>query len=165
MTETPSSTVISTKLERIAKLAKERPGIALTTLAHHIDIEWLREAYRRTRKGGAAGIDGQSAEQYAEHAAPGATIVPRTGLRSVEFDSPAGTMLAISSARGQATRVRGAGGDARLRAHMLMLPLRKSVLRRWTLMHTGRPERAIALASASTASTRLGSSSTMPTPP
>jgi hypothetical protein len=48
MTETPSSTVISTKLERIAKLAKERPGIALTTLAHHIDIEWLREAYRRT---------------------------------------------------------------------------------------------------------------------
>ena len=58
--------VVSTKLERIAKLAKEKPGVALTTLAHHIDVEWLREAYRRTRKDGAKGVDGQSAEQYAE---------------------------------------------------------------------------------------------------
>jgi hypothetical protein len=29
------------------------PQAALTTLAHHIDIEWLREAYRHTRKDGA----------------------------------------------------------------------------------------------------------------
>jgi group II intron reverse transcriptase/maturase len=43
------------------------PGAALTTLAHHIDVEWLREAYRRTRKDGATGVDRQSAEQYAEH--------------------------------------------------------------------------------------------------
>jgi len=48
--ETQSSTIISTKLDRIAKLAKEKPGVALTALAHHIDIDWLREAYRRTRK-------------------------------------------------------------------------------------------------------------------
>lgn len=47
-------------------LARERPDVALTTLAHHIDIDWLREAYRRTRKDGARGIDGQSAEQYAQ---------------------------------------------------------------------------------------------------
>ena len=40
--------------------------MALTTLAHHIDIEWLHEAYRRTRKDGATGIDGQSATEYAE---------------------------------------------------------------------------------------------------
>jgi group II intron reverse transcriptase/maturase len=66
MTETPSSIDISTKLERIAKQAKEMPGVALSTLAHHIDVAWLREAYRRTRKGGATGIDGQTAEQYAE---------------------------------------------------------------------------------------------------
>ena len=63
--ETPSSTIISTKLDRIAKLAKERPGVALTTLAHHIDTDWLREAYRRTRKDGATGVDGQTAEAYA----------------------------------------------------------------------------------------------------
>ncbi len=41
--------------------------MALTTLAHHIDIDWLREAYRRTRKDGATGVDGQSADEYAEH--------------------------------------------------------------------------------------------------
>jgi RNA-directed DNA polymerase len=67
MKETPSSQPISTKLERIATLAKQMPGVALTTLAHHIDVDWLREAYRRTRKDGATGVDGQSAQQYAEH--------------------------------------------------------------------------------------------------
>jgi group II intron reverse transcriptase/maturase len=65
MNETQGSNAISTRLERIAKLAKAAPNVPLTTLAHHIDVEWLREAYRRTRKDGARGIDGQSAEQYA----------------------------------------------------------------------------------------------------
>jgi RNA-directed DNA polymerase len=64
MPETPSSTSISTKQNRIAKLAREAPEMALTTLSHYIDIEWLREAHRRTRKDGAPGVDGQSAEQY-----------------------------------------------------------------------------------------------------
>ena len=67
MTETSNSQDISTKLERIAKLAREIRGATLKTLAHHIDVEWLREAYRRTRKDGASGVDGVSAEQYAEH--------------------------------------------------------------------------------------------------
>jgi RNA-directed DNA polymerase len=67
MTETLDSQDISTKLERIAKLAKEIRGARLKTLAHHIDVNWLREAYRRTRKDGAPGTDGVSAEQYAEH--------------------------------------------------------------------------------------------------
>jgi RNA-directed DNA polymerase len=62
-TSTPAS--ISTKLERIARLAKQMPGAPLRTLAHHIDIEWLREAYRRTRKDGAVGVDGQTATDYA----------------------------------------------------------------------------------------------------
>jgi group II intron reverse transcriptase/maturase len=66
MTETQSSQDISTKLERIAKLAREKPGVRLLTLAHHIDVNWIREAYRRTRKDGARGVDGQSAAQYAE---------------------------------------------------------------------------------------------------
>jgi group II intron reverse transcriptase/maturase len=63
MGETSSSQTVSTKLERIANLAKQVPA-PLTTLAHHIDIEWLREAHRRTRKDGARGVDGQSAEEY-----------------------------------------------------------------------------------------------------
>jgi group II intron reverse transcriptase/maturase len=41
-------------------------GKALTTLAHYIDAEWMREAHRRTRKDGARGVDGQSADQYKE---------------------------------------------------------------------------------------------------
>jgi RNA-directed DNA polymerase len=65
MAETQSSTTVSTKLERIAKLAREKPGVALTSLSHHIDKDWLREAYRRTRQDGATGVDGQSAEEYA----------------------------------------------------------------------------------------------------
>lgn len=66
MAETPSLPSISTKLERIAKLAKQMPTMQLSTLAHHIDLEWMREAYRRTRKSGATGVDGQTAEQYAQ---------------------------------------------------------------------------------------------------
>jgi len=41
------------------------PEVALQTLAHHIDMEFLREAYRRTRKDGAVGVDRQTAEEYA----------------------------------------------------------------------------------------------------
>jgi RNA-directed DNA polymerase len=56
---------VSTKRQRIAELAKQAPKMVFTSLSHHIDIEWLHEAYRRTRKDGAPGVDGQSAEQYA----------------------------------------------------------------------------------------------------
>src|SRR6266516_3738264 len=65
MPETSGSTTICTRLERIAKLAREAPEMAFTTLAHHIDIDWLKEAYRRTRKDGATGVDGQTAQEYA----------------------------------------------------------------------------------------------------
>jgi len=39
----------------------------MTSLSYHMDLEWLREAYRRTRKDGAVGIDGQTAGEYAEN--------------------------------------------------------------------------------------------------
>jgi len=64
MGETQSSPTVCTKLERIASLAKEKPGVALTTLAHHIDVDWMREAFRRTRKDGARGVDGQGAREF-----------------------------------------------------------------------------------------------------
>jgi group II intron reverse transcriptase/maturase len=38
--------------------------MGFTSLAHLMDIDWLQEAYRRTRKDGAAGVDGMTAEQY-----------------------------------------------------------------------------------------------------
>jgi RNA-directed DNA polymerase len=62
-----SPETVSTKQRQIAELAKRLPDVALTTLAHHIDIEWLKEAHRRTRKDGATGVDGQTAEEYAKN--------------------------------------------------------------------------------------------------
>jgi retron-type reverse transcriptase len=47
-------------------LAREAPQRVLTALAHHIDVAFLREAFRRTRKDGAPGMDGQTAARYAE---------------------------------------------------------------------------------------------------
>jgi RNA-directed DNA polymerase len=65
MPGTPSPDPISTRRQRIAELARQSLQVAFTTLAHHIDIDWLKEAYRRTRKDGAVGVDGQTAEAYA----------------------------------------------------------------------------------------------------
>jgi RNA-directed DNA polymerase len=64
MMRTLSREIISTRQEKLAKLAQIEPRLELTTLAHHIDEVWLREAYRRTRKDGAAGVDGVTAAQY-----------------------------------------------------------------------------------------------------
>ena len=60
-------TTVSTRQQRIAALAKQSPQMGFTSLAHHIDLLWLLEAYQRTRKYGAPGVDGQSAAVYAEH--------------------------------------------------------------------------------------------------
>jgi RNA-directed DNA polymerase len=64
-TSTPET--VSTKLVRIAELARRMPSAALRTLAHHIDIEWLKEAHARVRKDGALGVDGQTADEYAKN--------------------------------------------------------------------------------------------------
>ncbi|WP_434418463.1 group II intron reverse transcriptase/maturase [Nannocystis pusilla] len=64
MSGTPKPNNISTKQDRIAKLAQQMPGTALRTLGHHIEGEWLREAHRRTRKDAAPGVDGVTAEAY-----------------------------------------------------------------------------------------------------
>jgi group II intron reverse transcriptase/maturase len=38
--------------------------MGFTSLAYLMDIDWLREAWHRTRKGGATGVDGQTAAEY-----------------------------------------------------------------------------------------------------
>lgn len=58
-------TSVSTKLERIAELAGQTPRMVMHSLACHIDLEWMRQAHARTRKDGARGTDGVSAEEYA----------------------------------------------------------------------------------------------------
>jgi RNA-directed DNA polymerase len=55
---------VCTKQQRIAELAKQAPTMGFTSLNHHLDLDWLREAVRRTRLDGAAGVDGQTGEDY-----------------------------------------------------------------------------------------------------
>ena len=55
---------VSTKQQRIAELAKQSPHMGFTSLAHHIDLRWLHEAYLRTRPDGAPGVDGQTIRDY-----------------------------------------------------------------------------------------------------
>jgi RNA-directed DNA polymerase len=57
---------VRTKQQRIADLAKQMPEAGFTSLAYYIDLEWMKEAYRRTRKDGVAGVDGVTAVQYEE---------------------------------------------------------------------------------------------------
>jgi RNA-directed DNA polymerase len=66
MTRSPNFESVSTRLQRIAQLALEDPDRSFLSLAHHIDIDLLREAYRRTRKDSAPGVDGQTAAEYQE---------------------------------------------------------------------------------------------------
>jgi RNA-directed DNA polymerase len=56
---------VSTKQEQIAMLAKKSPDMVFTSLNHYLDYEWMHRAYALTRKDGAVGIDGQTAEGYA----------------------------------------------------------------------------------------------------
>src|ERR1700751_961338 len=55
---------LSTKRQRIAELARSKPGTALFLLHHVIDLEWMQEAYELTRQDGASGIDGVTAADY-----------------------------------------------------------------------------------------------------
>jgi RNA-directed DNA polymerase len=55
---------VSTRQQRIAELAKQSPQMGFTSLNHHLDRIWLLEAFYRTRKDGAPGVDGQTAAEY-----------------------------------------------------------------------------------------------------
>jgi RNA-directed DNA polymerase len=57
---------MSTRQQRIAELAKQSPQLGFTSLAHLIDLSALLQAYQRTRKDGAVGVDGQTAADYAK---------------------------------------------------------------------------------------------------
>jgi len=65
MGDTPGSQTISTKLQRIAEQAACYPGMVFDNLYHLIDEDFLREAYRLTRKDSAPGVDKVTAKQYA----------------------------------------------------------------------------------------------------
>ena len=55
---------VLTKQQRIAELAKQQPEVSFTSLNHYLDVDWLREAYRRLRQASAPGYDGQTVADY-----------------------------------------------------------------------------------------------------
>lgn len=62
---TSGMTSVYTKLRQITELSSRIKDKPLTTLSHHIDLEFLKEAYALTRKSGATGIDEVTAADYA----------------------------------------------------------------------------------------------------
>ena len=55
---------VSTLQQRIAERAKRSPELGFTSLAHLMDLSWMYKAFALTRKDGAVGVDGQTAEDY-----------------------------------------------------------------------------------------------------
>ncbi len=55
---------VSNRRQRIVLAAQKNRHEPLTALNHHMDLNWLCEAYRKVRRNAAPGIDGQSVEQY-----------------------------------------------------------------------------------------------------
>ena len=99
MVERSSSEAVSTRLRRIAELARQMPDKALTNLSHHIDVDWLREAWRRTRKDGAAGVDGVTAREY--------EVELETNLRSLLDRAKSGTYRAPPVVRAHIPKGKG----------------------------------------------------------
>lgn len=64
MARAPNLDSVLTKQRRIAQLAAQSPRMAFTSLNHYLDLDWLHEAFRRTRKDGAPGVDGQTWSDY-----------------------------------------------------------------------------------------------------
>ena len=63
--DTLRSLTVSLKLHQLRVQAKQHPERVFTTLYHLIDVDFLREAHRRTKKNAAAGVDKVTAKDYA----------------------------------------------------------------------------------------------------
>lgn len=103
MTGTRSPETISTKQARIAQLAKIYRKEPLLTLAHHLDLEWMRRAFALTRRDGAAGLDGVTAETY--EADLDANLVALLGrVKSGTYRAPPVRRVHIPKGDGSQTR-------------------------------------------------------------
>jgi len=87
MSETLSSIDVSTRLQRIAELARKHPERVFTSIAHAIDHDWMCEAYRRTRKDSAAGVDGQDASAFSENLEENLRVL-LTALHTGHYQAP-----------------------------------------------------------------------------
>jgi RNA-directed DNA polymerase len=103
MTGRPIPEDISTRLRRVAELAREDPRRSFLNLAHYIDVKLLREAFHRTRKDGAVGVDGQTAREYEEHLEDALqSLLDR--LKSGRYKAPPVRRTYIPKGDGKSTR-------------------------------------------------------------
>jgi hypothetical protein len=121
VTGTPISDTVSTKLQRIAELAREAPERAFLSLAHYIDIEFLQEAFRRTRKDGATGVDGLTGRAYEERLEENLkSLLDR--FKSGQYKAPPVRRTYDTHLRGQGAAKGGHhGAGSRLRAGLSVL--------------------------------------------
>jgi group II intron reverse transcriptase/maturase len=87
MGETQNSQTISTKLQAIAEKAQREPEEKFISLAHLMDETLLREAYSRTRKNAAPGVDGVTAQEYGENLEANLKNL-HNRLRANEYEAP-----------------------------------------------------------------------------
>jgi hypothetical protein len=101
---------VSTKQQRIAELAKQQPEMSFTSLNHYLEVDWLREAYRRLRKDSAPGYDGQTVADYGKDL--------ETNLQSLLNRAKSGTYFAppvrrVHIRKGRVTRLARLGFQPR----------------------------------------------------
>ncbi len=58
---------VSTRRRRIVLAAQKHRHEPLVALNHHMDLNWMSEAYRQLRKSAAPGVDGQTVAEYGEN--------------------------------------------------------------------------------------------------
>lgn len=78
---------MSTRQLQIAELSKMKLQGGLTSLNKHIDFEWMREAWRRTRKNGATGIDRMSTADFEVELGTNLTIL-LDDVKSGRYSAP-----------------------------------------------------------------------------
>lgn len=100
MPETLCSESVTTKLRRIAELARVHSERVFSSVAHVLDVEWIREAHRRTRKDGARGVDGGSAADFARNLEVNLHKLA-VSLRSGEYRPPPVRRALIPKANGK----------------------------------------------------------------
>ena len=97
---------VFTKQQRIVELARQAPQMGFTSLNHLLDRLWLYEAYRATRAGGAAGVDGQTCAAYSADL-PGNLQALESRAKTGTYRAPPVRRVHIPKGSGPETRPMG----------------------------------------------------------
>jgi RNA-directed DNA polymerase len=95
---------VSTKQQQIALNAERKPEASFTSLAYHIDEKWMYEAYRRTRKDGARGVDQKTAGDFQEQLGDNIQNLIN-GLKSGTYKAPPVRRSTIPKGNGETREI------------------------------------------------------------